>query len=74
MFEHRSKREFRRKGFAFGLFAGVLYVAYREFKYAGSINRNEAMLCVAVVLAFGLIGGIIGVALGAVCGASDRDD
>ena len=69
-----SKQELRRKGFAFGLLSGVVFVAYREFKNPGSINRKDLILCVAVVLAFALVGALIGVALGAMSGLPDRDD
>ena len=74
MRKRRSIKKARRKGFAFGLFSGVLFVAYRELKNPGTINRRDLPLCVAVVLAFALVGGLIGLALGAMSGSADRDD
>jgi uncharacterized membrane protein len=72
--ERRSKQKFGRKGFAVGLFAGLVFVAYKAFRYPGSLNRSDAMLCVAVVLAFGLVGGVLGATLGAVIESIDRDN
>src|SRR5438876_12451181 len=43
----------RRKGFAWGLFAGVLFVAYKAVKYPGSLGRANWPVCLAVVLSFG---------------------
>jgi len=73
MRERPMKQRFARRGFLWGLVAGILFVAYKTFKYPGSINRSDAMLCVAVVLSFGLAGGLIGMALGTVFGLSDGD-
>jgi len=74
MSQGRSKQKHRGAGFAIGLFAGVLFVAYKAFKYPGSINRSDAMLCVALILSFGLAGGLVGWALGALFGSSNRGD
>ena len=71
MSQGRSKQKLRRAGFAVGLAAGVLFLAYKEFKYSGSINRSNAMLCVALILSFGLAGGLVGWGLGALFGSSD---
>ena len=73
MRERPMKQRFARRGFLWGLVAGLLFVAYRAFKYPGSINRSDTMLCIAVVLSFGFVGGLIGVALGTVFGLSDGD-
>ena len=70
----RSKQKLRRTGFAVGLFAGALFVAYKAFKYPGSINRSNAMPCVALILSFGLAGGLVGWAFGALFGSSNRGD
>jgi len=72
--ERRSKQKFRRRGFALGIFAGVLFIAYKAFKYPGSIDRADALLCLALVLSMGLVGGLIGMALGKIFGSSDRDN
>ena len=63
--EPRLKQRLRRKGFASGLFAGILFIAYKVFKYPGSIDRDDALPCFAVVLTFGLVGGLIGSVFGA---------
>ena len=60
-----AKQKLRRKGFASGLFAGILFAAYKVFKYPGSIARDDVLPCVAVVLSFGLVGGLIGSVFGA---------
>jgi hypothetical protein len=73
MRERPTKQRFARGGFLWGLVAGLLFVAYKIFKYPGSINRSDAMLCVAVVLCFGLAGGLIGMALGTAFNLSDGD-
>ena len=62
--ERRSERAFRRRGFALGVFAGVLFIAYKLLKYPSSIDRRDALLCLALVLSVGLAGGLIGLALG----------
>jgi len=62
----------RRKGFAWGLFAGVLFVAYKAVKYPGSLGRANWPVCLAVVLSFGLASGLIGSVLGAIFGRSGR--
>jgi len=64
--ERRSEQKFRRRGFALGVFAGVLFI--------GSIDRRDALLCLALVLSMGLVGGLIGFALGKIFGSSDRDN
>jgi len=71
--QRRSKQKFRRRGFALGVFAGVLFIAYRVLKYPGSIDRRDGLLCLALVLSVGLVGGLIGFALGKIFGSSDRD-
>ena len=72
MHQRRSEQKFRRRGFALGVFAGVLFIAYKVFKYPGSIDRRDGLLCLALVLSMGLVGGLIGLALGKIFGASDR--
>ena len=72
--EPRLKQKLRRKGFASGLFAGVLFAAYKVFKYPGSIARDDVLPCVAVVLSFGLVGGLIGSVFDAIFGSSDGKD
>ena len=72
MHERRSEQKFRRRGFALGVFAGVLFIAYKVLKYPGSIDRRDALLCLALVLAIGLLGGLIGLALGKIFGSSHR--
>lgn len=72
--EPRVKQRFKRKGFVGGLVGGVLFIAYKLFKHPGSIDRNDLLLCLAVVLAFGLAGGLIGLALGAIFRSSDTKD
>ena len=47
------------KGFAVGCVLGVLFVAYRIFKYGGG-SRSELPDYVAVSLAFGVTGAILG--------------
>ena len=74
MHERRSEQKPRRRGFALGVFAGVLFIAYRLLKYPGSIDRRDALLCLALVLSMGLLGELIGLALGRIFGASDRDN
>jgi len=69
-----AKQKLRRKGFGFGFFAGILFIAYQVFKYPGSINRDDALLCVAVVLSFGLVGGLIGSVFGAIRRSSGGKD
>jgi hypothetical protein len=49
----------------------MAFVGYNAFKYPGSITRSGVWPCVAVVLCFGLAGGLIGSALGAILGSSD---
>ena len=70
----RSEQKFRRRGFALGAFAGVLFIAYKVLKYPGSIDRRDGLLCLALVLSMGLLGGLIGLALGKIFGSSDRDN
>jgi len=70
----RSEQAFRRRGFALGVFAGVLFIAYRLLKYPGAIDRHDALLCLALVVSVGLVGGLIGLALGKIFGPVDRDD
>jgi len=72
--ERRSEQKFRRRGFALGVFAGVLFIAYKVLKYPGSIDRRDALLCLALVLLMGLVGGLIGLALRKIFGSSDRDN
>ncbi len=74
MHERRSEQKFRRRGFALGVFAGVLFIAYKVLKYPGSIDRRDALLCLALVLLMGLVGGLIGLALRKIFGSSDRDN
>ena len=57
-----------------GILAGVLFIAYKVLKYPGSIDRRDALLCLALVLSIGLVGGLIGLALGRIFGSSDRDN
>jgi len=72
--QRRSEQKFRRRGFALGVFAGVLFIAYKVFKYPGSIDRRDALLCLALVLSMGLAGGLMGMALGKLFGSSGRDN
>ena len=72
--ERRSEQKFRRRGFALGVFAGLLFIAYKALKYPGSIDRRDSLLCFALVLSIGLIGGLIGFGLGKIFGSSDRDN
>jgi len=72
--QRRSEQKFRRRGFALGVLAGVLFIAYKVLKYPGSIDRGDALLCLALVLSMGLVGGLIGMALGKIFGSSDRDN
>ena len=74
MQQRRSEQEFRRRGFALGIFAGLLFIAYKLFKYPGSIDRRDALLCSAFVLSMGLVGGLVGLALGKIFCSSDRDN
>ena len=67
-----SDQKFRRRGFALGVLAGALYVAWKVLKYPGSFERRDAMLCLALVLSIGLVGGLLGWALGKMLGPSDR--
>ena len=73
MHQRRSEQKFRRRGFALGVFAGVLFIAYKVFKYPGSIDRRDALLCLALVLSMGLAGGLIGMALRKMFASSDRE-
>ncbi len=57
-----------------GVLAGVLFIAYKVLKYPGSIDRGDALPCLALVLSMGLLGGLIDLALGRIFGASDRDN
>jgi hypothetical protein len=72
--QRRSEQKFRRRGFALGVFGGVLFIAYKVLKYPGSIDRRDALACLALVLSMGLVGGLIGMALGKVRGSSDLDN
>ena len=72
--EGRSQQKFRRRGFALGVFGGVLFIAYKVLKYPGSIDRRDAPFCLALVLSMGLVGGLIGMALGKMRGSSDLDN
>ena len=74
MHRRRSEQKFRRRGFALGVFAGVLFIAYKVLKYPGSIDRRDALLCLALVFSIGLVGGLIGLALEKIFGSSDRDN
>ena len=74
MQERRSEQKFRRRGFALGVFAGGLFIAFRLLKYPGSIDRRDALLCLALVLSIGLIGGLIGLVLGKIFGSSNQDN
>ena len=57
-----------------GVFAGGLFIAFKLLKYPGSIDRRDALLCLALVLSIGLIGGLIGLVLGKIFGSSDREN
>jgi len=70
--ERRSEQKFRRRGFTLGIFAGVLFIVFKLLKYPGSIDRRDALRCLALVLSMGLLGGLIGLALGRIFGASHR--
>jgi len=72
--ERRSEQKFRRRGFAMGVFVGGLFIAFKLLKYPGSIDRRDSLLCLALVLAIGLVGGLIGFGLGKIFGSSDRDN
>jgi hypothetical protein len=72
--ERRSEQKFRRRGFTLGVFAGVLFLVFKLLKYPGSIDRRDALLCLALILSMGLVGGLVGLALGKIFGPSDRDD
>ena len=74
MQERRSEQKFRRRGFALGVLARELFIAFKLLKYPGSIDRREALLCLALVLAIGLVGGLIGFGLRKIFGSSDRDN
>ena len=52
----------------------MLFIAYKVLKYPGSIDRRDALLCLALVLAIGLLGGLIGLALGKIFGSSHREN
>ncbi len=52
----------------------MLFIAYKVFKYPGSIDRRDALLCLALVLSMGLAGGLMGMALGKLFGSSGRDN
>ena len=73
MRQRRSVQQFRRQGFALGVCGGVVWVAYKILKQPGSIDRRDALLCFALVLAIGLVGGLIGMALGKIFASTDRD-
>jgi hypothetical protein len=51
-----------------------MFIAYKVLKYPGSIDRRDALLCLALVLSIGLVGGLIGFVLGKICGPSDREN
>ena len=74
MQQRRSEQKFRRRGFTLGVFGGLLFIAFKVFKYPGSIDRRDALLCLALVLSIGLVGGLIGLALEKIFGSSDRDN
>lgn len=74
MQERRSEQKFRRRGFTLGIFAGVLFIVFKLLKYPGSIDRRDALLCLALILSMGLVGGLLGLALGKIFGSSGRDD
>ena len=57
-----------------GVFVGGLFIAFKLLKYPGSIDRRDSLLCLALVLAIGLVGGLIGFGLGKIFGSSDRDN
>ena len=69
-----SKRKFRRRGFTLGVLGGVLFIAYKLLKYPGSIDRRDALLCLALVLSTGLVGGLMGMALGKIRDSSDLNN
>ena len=71
--ERRSKRRFKRPGFACGAFAGALFIAFKVLKTPGSIPRSDLLLALGVILLCGIVGGLIGSVLGAVFGSSDPD-
>jgi hypothetical protein len=54
--------------------SALLFIAYKVLKYPGSIGCHDALLCSAFVLSMGLVGGLIGLALGKVFCSSDRDN
>ena len=74
MNQSRSEQKYRRRGFALGAFGGVLFIAYKVLKYPGSIDRRDALFCLALVLSMGLVGGLIGMALKKMRGSSDLDN
>jgi hypothetical protein len=72
--ERRSEQIFRRRGFTLGIFAGVLFIVFKLLKYPGSIDRRDALLCLALILSVGLVGGLLGLALGKIFRSSGRDN
>jgi hypothetical protein len=70
----RSKQKFKRAGFAGGVFAGVVFIAFKVLKSPGSIPRSDLLLALALILLCGLVGSLIGSALGVLFGSSHRDD
>jgi predicted MFS family arabinose efflux permease len=47
------------RGFALGCVVGLAFIAFRLFKYGGG-TRNDFSTYVAVLLAFGIAGAILG--------------
>ena len=47
------------RGFLSGVVAGLLFIAFRLFKYGGA-TRNDFSIYVAVLLSFGVVGAILG--------------
>jgi len=47
------------RGFLAGVVTGLLFIAYRLFKYGGA-TRNDFSIYVAVLLSFGIAGAILG--------------
>ena len=74
MHVRRSEQKIRRRGFTLGILVAVLFIAFKLLKYPGSIDRRDAWFCLALILSVGLVGGLLGLALGKIFGSSDRDD
>ena len=60
MRNHMVMRKIGYRGFAFGSLLGLLFVAYKLFKYSGGGTRDDVPTYLAMILSCGILGAMGG--------------